>query len=70
MTALPSAIKQINVREAAQNYALECLRMITENTAKDRGGKYIEISFDDIVSPKPQRSADEIVESIKTKFRG
>lgn len=70
MMALPSAIKQISIREAAQNYALECLRMITENTARYGGGKYIEFSFEDMISPKPQKSADEIVESIKSKFRG
>lgn len=70
MTALPSAIKQMNIREAALNYALECLRMTTENTARDRGGRYIEFSFEDMISPKPQKSADEIVESIKSKFRG
>ena len=70
MVALPSAIKQINLREAALNYALECLRITTENTAKYGGGRYIEHSFEDLISPKPQKSADEIVNSIKSKFRG
>ena len=70
MIALPSAIKQMNIREAALNYALECLRMTTENTARDRGGRYIEFSFEDMISPKPQRSPEEIVESIRSKFRG
>lgn len=70
MVALPSAIKQNNLREAALNYALECLRITTENTAKFADGKYIERSFDEMLSPKPQKSADEIVESIKSKFRG
>ena len=70
MVALPSAIKQMNIREAALNYALECLRMTTENTARDRGGRYIEFSFEDMISPKPQRNPEEIVESIRSKFRG
>ena len=70
MSALPSAIKQNNLREAAISYALECLRITTENTAKYGGGRYIEFSFEDMVSPKPQKSAEEIVESIKSKFRG
>lgn len=70
MIALPSAIKQINYREAALNYALECLRITTENTAKYGGGRYIEFSFEDMMSPKPQRNPEEIIESIKSKFRG
>ena len=70
MSALPSAIRQNNLREAAINYALECLRISTENTAKYGGGRYIEFSFEDMVSPKSQKSANEIVESIKSKFRG
>ena len=70
MTALPVAIKQTYLNESRDYYVTECLRMITENTAKIAGGKFIEKSYQDIVSPKPQKSADEIVNSIKAKFRG
>ena len=70
MTALPIAIKQRYIREAYDSYTAECLRMITENTAKFVGGKYIERSVDDILFPKPQKSADEIINTIKSKFRG
>lgn len=70
MTALPVAIKQTYLLESRDLYIAECLRMITENTAKITGGKYIERSLQDIISPKPQKSADEIVSTIKAKFRG
>jgi hypothetical protein len=70
MTALPVAIKQQYILESYNNYTAECLRMLTENTAKYLGGKYIEFSFEDTISPKPQASAEEIVNTIKSKFRG
>ncbi len=70
MSALPIALGQMSEQEAYRNYVTECLRIITENTAKFAGGKYIERSFDEMLSPKPQKSADEIIGNIKSKFRG
>lgn len=70
MSALPIALEQMSEQEAYRNYVTECLRIITENTAKFAGGKYIERSFDEMLSPKPQKSSDEIIDNIKSKFRG
>ena len=43
-------------------YYAECLRIITENTAKIGGGSYITVKLDDILNPKPvdNRTAEEI----------
>ena len=70
LSALPTILKQQSLDDAYNNYIAECLRIMTENTARYAGGRFIEFSFDDIVSPKPQKSAEEIVEGIKSKFRG
>lgn len=50
----------------------ECLRTITENTAKYAGGSYMQVKLADILEPKPQdnRSAEEIIEHIRAKLRG
>lgn len=53
-------------------YVAECLRTMTEHTAKYFGGNYIRTKLTDILDPKPQdeRSAEEIIEHIKSKLRG
>lgn len=48
-------------------YVTECLRMITENTAKQRGGSYINKPFADVIGnnkPKDERTAEEIIADI------
>ena len=47
-------------------YVSECLRMVTENTAKDVYGSYITSKFADIINPKPvdDRAGEEIAADI------
>ena len=57
--------------KAVRNYYAECLRIISENTAKFAGGSYIEISLQDILNSKPidNRTADDIIEGIRNKLK-
>ncbi|MBO5969489.1 MAG: hypothetical protein J6S14_13430 [Clostridia bacterium] len=34
-------------------YVADCLRIITENTAKSVGGAYVTVKFSDVIDPKP-----------------
>ena len=47
-------------------YVTDCLRIISENTAKICGGSYITEKFADIINPKPvdNRTGDEIAADI------
>ncbi len=48
-------------------YVTDCLRIISENTAKMvRGGSYITANFSDIINPKPadNRTGEEIAADI------
>ena len=47
-------------------YVSDCLRIISENTAKMGGGSYITAKFADIINPKPadNRSGEEIAADI------
>ena len=56
--------------KAVKIYYAECLRIMTENTAKMGGGSYIEAKLQDILNPKPvdNRTAKEIVEGIRKKL--
>ena len=56
--------------KAVKIYYAECLRIITENTAKIGGGSYIQAKLQDIIDPKPveNRTADEIIEGIRKKL--
>ena len=59
-------------------YISECLRMITENTARAAAAmegegaevKYINVSFEDMIHPKPEdeRTPEEIIAHIKEKL--
>ena len=57
--------------KAARIYYAECLRIMTENTAKIGGGSYIEAKLQDILDPKPvdNRTADDIIECIRNKLK-
>lgn len=52
--------------KAVKNYYAECLRIITENTAKIGGGSYIVAKLSDIINPKPvdNRTGEEIAADI------
>ena len=56
--------------KAIKIYYGECLRSISENTAKFVGGSYIEAKLSDIINPKPvdNRTADDIINGIKGKL--
>lgn len=47
-------------------YVTDCLRIISENTAKMGGGAYITAKFADIINPKPadNRTGEEIAADI------
>ncbi len=47
-------------------YVSDCLRIISENTAKIGGGSYITAKFADIINPKPvdSRTGEEIAADI------
>ena len=47
-------------------YVTDCLRIISENTAKMGGGSYIAAKFADIINPKPvdNRTGEEIAADI------
>ena len=47
-------------------YIADCLRMVTENTAKAVCGSYISAKFSDIINPKPvdNRTGEEIAADI------
>lgn len=47
-------------------YIGDCLRIISENTAKMGGGSYITAKFEDIINPKPadNRTGEEIAADI------
>ena len=47
-------------------YVSDCLRIISENTAKIGGGSYITAKFEDIINPKPvdNRTGEEIAADI------
>ena len=52
--------------KAVKIYYAECIRIITENTAKMGGGSYITAKLADIIDTKQtdNRTGDEIVEDI------
>ena len=56
--------------KAVKIYYAECLRVISENTAKLGGGSYIQAKLQDILDPKPvdNRTADDIIEGIRKKL--
>ena len=52
--------------KAVKIYYAECLRIISENTAKMSDGSYITAKFADIINPKPvdKRTGEEIAADI------
>lgn len=65
-----SLFKQEQEEKATKIYYAECLRIISENTAKTGGGSYVQAKLVDILDPKPvdNRSANEIISGIKDKI--
>nr|DAI29740.1 MAG TPA: hypothetical protein [Caudoviricetes sp.] len=53
-------------------YITDSLKIIAENIANIGGGKTMSARYTDIINPKPvdDRTADEIISSIKNKLKG
>ena len=55
-------------------YIADALQVITENTAKQVGGSYIQSKYGDLLSPrksnsKPERTSKEVINSISNKIK-
>ena len=57
--------------KAVKIYYAECLRIITENTAKMGGKLYVQVKLQDILDPKPidNRTANDIIDGIRNKLK-
>lgn len=70
LATLEYKIKEDMESDAYRRYTARALQILTENTANALGGKTMSISYDDLIDPKPRdsRSAEEIIEGIRTKI--
>ena len=67
MRYVVSKYKEQQKEMAYRIYVTECLRIMTENTAKQSGGSYINKPFAEVIGnnkPKDERTADEIIADI------
>lgn len=66
ISSLPHTLKAIEREELRNAYCAECLRMITENTAKLAGGRYMNKTIFDVLDPVPEdhRTGDEVLNDI------
>lgn len=62
-------IKRQEDEKKYRYYLTDCLKLITENTAKYVGGSYISNRYKDIVDPQPiiEKTGDEIAAEIIMK---
>lgn len=63
---LPVVLKRQCDHDIFRNYIANGIQMISENTSKWFGGRYLTTSYNDIINPKPvdERTGDEIVVDI------
>ena len=63
---LPTAIKRQCEQDIFRDYIANGIQMISENTARKAGDRYLSVSYREIINPKPadNRTGDEIVEDI------
>ena len=67
MRYVVSKYKEQQKEMAYRVYITECLRITTENTAKQSGGSYIDKPFTDFIGnkkPKDERTAEEIIADV------
>jgi hypothetical protein len=66
-----SSFRKEQEERAIIMYVGECLRIITENTAKMGGGSYMTAKLNDILNPKPieTRTSEEIINKMKNKMQ-
>lgn len=52
-------------------YVTDALRIITENTAKASGGRYLQARYAELIEPikEEKRTADEVITDLKDKLR-
>ena len=57
--------------KAYKCYVTDALRIITENTAKANGGRYLQARYAELIEPikEEKRTANEIVLDLKDKLR-
>lgn len=63
---LPTSIKRQCEQDIFQDYIANGIQMISENTARKAGDRYLSLSYREVIHPKPvdNRTGDEIVEDI------
>lgn len=63
---LPILVKRQQEESAFRIYTTECLRTMTENTAKFAGGSFVQAKYSDLIDPKPQdnRTCEEITAEV------
>ena len=59
-------VKRQQEESAFRIYTTECLRTMTENTAKFAGGSFVQAKYSDLIDPKPQdnRTCEEITAEV------
>ena len=63
--------KKEQYEKAYKFYVTDALRLITENTAKANGGRYLQARYVEYVEPikEETRTAEEVITSLKEKLR-
>lgn len=63
---LPTSIKRQCEQDIFRDYIANGIQMISENTARKAGDRYLSLSYREVIHPKPvdNRTGDEIVEDI------
>ena len=73
IAAFPSVLKNQIKNETYQLYITDCLRLLTENTAKSvregESAEYIRMRYFELINPKPQdtRTGEQIVAEVIEK---
>ena len=72
LSLLPGKLKEIGELEAHRMYLATCAQMAAENTAKLGGGRYMAMSYSELIHPKPvdNRTGEEIIEHMKAVLGG
>ena len=64
ISALPTALRIYAENELFKSYIAECSRLQSENIAKYFAGNYIDKKYSDLINPKKEKTADEIVKQV------
>ena len=71
ISVLPYVIKNRHKEDVYRTYVTDSLRVISENTSKSYGGRYMKNRYYDIVNPIPEetRTGQDIINTIRDKIR-